>query len=247
MITTITRNMSTATTIKAPDLGGDRYFLLLQINDPTFPIGAYAHSFGLETYIREGLVRDAESAEACVTQTLKHSFLYSGLLAASLAWDAARQEDRGFLDELEELSFAAKSPRELREASVKLGSRFVKTASPLLPAGTVFESCGERLKRGRCSHAVAYGVFCAAAKIDRGESLAAFLYAQTSAMVTTCVKTIPLRQTEGQRILGGCHGLFRELQERLSTLGREDLFRSCPALDIRSMRHERLYSRLYMS
>ena len=38
-------------------------FLVLQMNDSLFPIGAYSHSYGLETYIQKGIVKDAETAE----------------------------------------------------------------------------------------------------------------------------------------------------------------------------------------
>ena len=36
--------------------------LLLQITDSAFPIGAYSHSFGLETYIQKGMVKSREEA-----------------------------------------------------------------------------------------------------------------------------------------------------------------------------------------
>jgi urease accessory protein len=222
----------------------DPFFLLLQIADVSFPIGAYAHSFGLETYIRESLARDGETAEDCVMQALEHSFLYSGLLLLRCAWDAAGDLRR--LEELEDLSFAAKIPRELREASMKLGNRFVKTAAALLPAGGLFDRYRDNAG-GRYSHMIACGVFCAAAGIRREDALGAFLYAQASAMVTVCVKTIPLSQTEGQRSLSACRGRFGALLDKLERLDQDDLFRSCPGLDIRSMRHEALSSRLYMS
>lgn len=148
---------------------------------------------------------------------------------------------------LEDLSFAGKSPRELREASVKLGGRFIKTAAPLLPPGTVFDAYRGRVNRDRQSQAAAYGVFCAAGGIGARPALSAYLYAQASAMVTCCVKTIPLSQSEGQRILASLRGRFPKLLERVFRLDQGDLFRSCPGLDIRSMRHEGLYSRLYMS
>ena len=37
-------------------------FLLLELNDALFPIGAYAHSYGLETYVQQGAVYDAATA-----------------------------------------------------------------------------------------------------------------------------------------------------------------------------------------
>ena len=36
-------------------------FLLLQVNDALFPIGAYSHSYGLETYIQKNLLSDRKS------------------------------------------------------------------------------------------------------------------------------------------------------------------------------------------
>jgi urease accessory protein len=178
---------------------------------------------------------------------METSVLYSGLLVAALAWDAAMRWDLAFLEELEELSAASKAPLELREASLKLGTRFTKTAAALLPPASVFDSYSKVRGKGNVSHAPAYGVFCAAAGIHKEEALGAFLYAQVSAMVTCCVKTIPLSQTDGQSILGHCRGRFQGILAKCPALTQEDLFRSCPGLDIRSMEHEKLRSRLYMS
>jgi len=77
--------------------------------------------------------------------------------------------------------------------------------------------------------------------------LEAFLYAQVSAMVTNCVKSIPLSQTAGQKMLFGFHGVMEEILAETGRLTKEDLGRSAPGFDIRSMQHEVLYSRLYMS
>ena len=35
-----------------------QYFYLLQVNDALFPIGGYSHSYGLETYIQKGIVKN---------------------------------------------------------------------------------------------------------------------------------------------------------------------------------------------
>jgi urease accessory protein len=224
----------------------EKLFLLLQVNDAAFPIGSYTHSYGLETYIQQKTVSDAASAGRYIRQNLKAVFLYTELLAAALAYDAAAMRKTDDLLELEELLFAGKSPAELRDAAAKLGSRFVKTAARAAKAGGIFGEYTARTGK-RVSHAVAYGVFCAACGIEKRSAMAAYLYAQAAAMVTNCVKSIPLSQTDGQELLAGLHPLFAELLEKLGTLDETDLCRSAPGLDIASMRHERLYSRLYIS
>ena len=79
------------------------------------------------------------------------------------------------------------------------------------------------------------------------EALTHYLYAQTSAIVTNCVKTIPLSQTSGQQLLSGCYGEFDEILKDVMNRSEEDLCLSAPGFDIRGIQHEKLYSRLYMS
>lgn len=228
---------------------GTAKFLLLQVNDALFPIGGYSHSYGLETYIQKGIVKDEATAAEFIRKRLKYNFLYNELLTARLAWEYAADNNMEGIAFLEDVTEAGKLPRETREASRKLGSRFVKTLSQLnIPMESeVFQKYSESRKGKSIHHAVAYGVFCRAAGISLEECLEHFLYAQTSAMVTNCVKTIPLSQTSGQKLLSGSYGLLQELTETVRGLGEEWLGLSGPGFDLRCMQHEGLYSRLYMS
>lgn len=228
---------------------GTAKFFLLQVNDALFPIGGYSHSYGLETYIQKGIVHDEDSAEEFIHKRLEYNFLYNEFLAVRLGWEYAVSGDLTAISRLEEIMEAGKIPRETREASRKLGSRFIKTLSALeIPReNRVFEEYREARKGKSVHHAVAYGVFCGAAGITREEALEHFLYAQTSAMVTNCVKTIPLSQSSGQKLLSGCYPLLQKLTREVKELGEEWLGLSGPRFDLRCMQHEGLYSRIYMS
>lgn len=228
---------------------GTAKFFLLQVNDALFPIGGYSHSYGLETYIQKGIVHDEDSAEEFIHKRLEYNFLYNEFLAVRLGWEYAVSGDLTAISRLEEIMEAGKIPRETREASWKLGSRFIKTLSALeIPReNRVFEEYREARKGKSVHHAVAYGVFCGAAGITREEALEHFLYAQTSAMVTNCVKTIPLSQSSGQKLLSGCYPLLQKLTREVKELGEEWLGLSGPGFDLRCMQHEGLYSRIYMS
>ncbi|MBQ9624811.1 MAG: urease accessory protein UreF, partial [Clostridia bacterium] len=145
-----------------------------------------------------------------------------------------------------------KSPQEIRDASIKLGSRFVKTISTTTEIqfeSDIFNRYADKVNSKDVvpNHAIAYGVFCAAIGVDKTMALSFYLYAATSAMVTNSVKAVPLSQTQGQQILYKCSKLFNGIIEKVKTLDESKLGLSMPGFDIRCMQHEALYSRLYMS
>ena len=227
----------------------NHHFLLLQINDALFPIGGYSHSYGLETYIQYGLVKDAATADRFIRNRLRYSIFYTDLLAVRLAYEAAVGEQMGKLDRLEEEMEASRIPEEVREASKKLGRRFVKTINGMETLSQLprWKDYLEKRAGKTTCHPCAYGTLCAAAGMEKQEVLAGFLYAQTSAMVTNCVKTIPLSQSEGQKLLFCLHPLLDEMTDKVKNVPEEMLCASTPGFDLRCIQHETLYSRLYMS
>ena len=227
-----------------------RRFFLLQVNDALFPIGGYSHSQGLETYIQQGSVCDEKTAAEYIHKKLRFALAYTDLLAVRLAWELADQNDADGLDELEEILGASRIPFEQREASRKMGSRFAKTIEKLglsISETGIFREYLDARKGKAVNHCCIYGVFCAEMQIPLEEALTHYLYAQTSAIVTNCVKTIPLSQTSGQQLLSGCYGEFDEILKDVMNRSEEDLCLSAPGFDIRGIQHEKLYSRLYMS
>lgn len=226
-----------------------KQFHLLQVNDALFPIGGYSHSYGLETYIQKGIIKTATDASVYLTHKLNYSVLYSDLFAVRLAWEYCTQEDLSNLIELNQLTEAGKVPAEIRDASKKLGSRFLKTIQEvdITYESDFFQRYTTAIGIKNIHHACVYGAFCAAIRISIEDTLSHYLYAQTSAIVTTCVKSIPLSQTDGQKILTSSFPLLYQLIEKVMTLETNLYGLSAPGFDIRSMQHEHLYSRIYMS
>lgn len=215
-------------------------FLLLQVNDALFPIGGYAHSWGLETYVQKGLVSDLASAAIHLERELRANLLTNELLPARLAYGYSGAGDDARLAGLDAAVEASRFPAELREGSRKLASRFHKAVGAF---GEAHPAPGYAPRY----YPVAYGAFCARAGMNREDCLAAFLYGQAAARANTAVKLVPLSQTDGQRLLRGACSLFGPLMAELETLTEDDLCRSCPGFDLRAAQHEELYSRLYMS
>lgn len=226
-------------------------FILLQINDGVFPIGAYSHSYGIETYVQKNIICDAETAFRYIENNIKNNFLYTELLAVKLAFEYAQNNDLDKLLELDEIIIASKTPLEIRNAAIKLSSRFIKTLNNISVEyeSDIFEkySNSSVSKDITQTYAVSYGVFCAAVGIDKRMALEAFLYSQTSGCITNCVKLVPLSQTQGQQLLYRSCLIFEDILNQLEKLTIKKLCLSTPGFDIRCMQHEALYSRLYMS
>ena len=212
---------------------------LLQLSDPALPIGSYAHSGGLETYVQEGVVHDAVSASHFVQEMLRANLYYTDAALVALAHEAAGNREMGAeptaLEELDALCEAVKLPKEMREASRKLGGRLLKIFGPITGTPAITH------------YPVVFGYCAASLNIPRRETLTGFYYNAAAGMVTNCVKLIPLGQQEGQTLLLSLHPLIDELTEKGLQPDRTLIGRSCVALDIRCMQHEQLYSRLYMS
>ena len=212
---------------------------LLQLSDPALPIGSYAHSGGLETYVQEGVVHDAVSARHFVQEMLRANLYYTDAALVALAHEAAGNREMGVeptaLEELDALCEAVKLPKEMREASRKLGGRLLKIFGPITGTPAITH------------YPVVFGYCAASLNIPRRETLTGFYYNAAAGMVTNCVKLIPLGQQDGQTLLLSLHPLIGELTEKGLQPDRTLIGRSCVALDIRCMQHEQLYSRLYMS
>lgn len=227
----------------------DKLFSLLQLNDALFPIGAFAHSYGLETYVLTGEVHDNATAQAWLQAYFRHSFAYGELLAARLAYLAMQKGDIAELCRLDEILFASSSPTEKRTAFVKLGRRLAKTAMRIgLPVGADFMTYVQKQEaQKRLTHPVAYGALTASLHLPLEKALAHYTYAQMSALVNVAVKLVPLSQTSGQKILSTMQELWQEILQKAQAADETMLAPAAPGLDVHQMQHEVLYSRLYMS
>lgn len=219
---------------------------LLHLSDPTLPIGGYAHSYGLESYVQNGVVCSVESAKAFVENSLRYNLRYNDALYLRLAWQATSVLDFELIKGLDEELTALKSPKEIRQASLKLGVRLLKIFNRRLQ-GEAVDLLSHLAKRGGGHYPIVYGVIAHLLGLSLYDTLLSFYYNTMVCMVTNAVKLIPLGQLSGQDII---FDLEAELDDMVSeTLSLDEEMRGICAVgfDIASMQHERLYSRLYMS
>jgi urease accessory protein len=226
----------------------DVFLSLLQFSDGLFPAGAYAHSYGLETYVQKGLVRDAASAEEFVFAHLRGSAGTCDAAAMVNAMRASQKRDLGCCLAIDAILDAMKPAVESREASRQLGRQTLRVAGALLEDSMIdeFSSLAET-EETPCHHAVAFGITGAALGWWPADGARAYLYSATAALAGAAVRLIPLGQIQAQRLIYHALPLIASLAASSVNTRISELASFAPAIEIASMRHAKLAERLFRS
>lgn len=223
---------------------------LLQLSDSTLPVGAMNQSFGLENLVAE------ESLKTYQLEEFLHDYLaevggFDGLFcgAAYRQGSGAEFQAQQWLD-LNLRYSAFKLARESRTASATLGRRFLELASTLSQSAMLAAALAHaRQARIDVHHCIAFGLTGAALGIDEEATLLAYLHQTLTNLVSACQRLLPLGQQQATRILWDLKPmlalLVTEAAERQFAVNEATCL--APLLEVGSMRHPSLATRLFIS
>jgi urease accessory protein len=212
---------------------------LLHLFDSQLPVGAFAHSSGLETYGQLATF-DKNALKALLESQLTYGWARLDLAAVSQAWRLSQKD--ADLTELNDIVAASKVIPGLFQTSLKLGQRTYKLAQrlyevPTLPLETPNDA----------HHAVVIGWLGAKLNLDEYSLVLAFASSTVMTTLTSATRAMALSPEQAHEILVSLHPRVEQAVMTVLENPSEHLWSATPAADLRAHQQAFLHTRLFQS
>lgn len=220
-------------------------FSLMTWFSPSYPIGSFAYSHGLEYAVEAGIVTNTGDLKNWLYDFLHFGTCYNDSIFISNSYDATEKNDLIFFNEVAAMSKAFKSSSEISLESEQQGISFYQVTSVTL-SSKKFESLINGIKKN-ISYPVVVGCAGSIKKIRKIDLIDAYLHSFISNILSASLRIMPLGQTEAQCILSSLEKEINLISINALSKTISDLGSSVFMGDWASANHEGQYTRLFRS
>lgn len=204
--------------------------ILTQMLSPSFPVGSFAYSHGMESAINEGLIVDVKDLEEWLRCLLTQGSGWTDAALLNIAYNA-KKSDVEYINTYAR-AFASSNER-IKETDLQ-GGAFCDAVNSIWD-----------LKLKKLCYPVALARTAFALKLSVELTTVMFSNAFVANMCNVAMRLVPLGQTDGQRVQAILKSAVLELALEVKNVTIDDLFSNTFMSDIMAMRHETQYSRIF--
>jgi urease accessory protein len=225
--------------------GGGALYRLMAWLSPSYPVGAFSYSGGIEWAVESGDIKDAETLKRWLNVIIAEGGGFCDAVFFVHAHRAVTANHSKALREVAELAAAFAPSKERHLETTAQGKAFVdatRAAWSCAALDTLAQAWD-----GPVAYPVAVGVTAAGHDIAAGPALHAYLHAATANLISAGVRLIPLGQTDGQRLLAAFEPIVAATATRALSTSLDGAGGAAFRADLASMLHETQYTRLFRS
>jgi urease accessory protein len=212
---------------------------------PSYPVGAFSYSGGIEWAVEAGDVADAETLARWLAVMIQQGGGFCDAVFLTHAHHATAASDEAGLRAVAELAAAFAPSYERHLETTAQGNAFFAATRSAWPCAAL-----ERLAavwNGPIAYPIAVGVAAAGHGIPVAQTVAAYLQALAANLVSAGVRLVPLGQTDGQRVVARLEAAVAATAARALGTPLDEVGGAAFRADLASMRHETQYTRLFRS
>lgn len=225
-----------------------KWLAMQQLLDSALPIGGFSHSFGLETMVQDGRMNRSAQLYDYASAMLLQSWASSDAMVIKAVYRDAPKGNWEKVWAIERIVHLQRIASETRSGVEKMGRRLLQLAAAIHPQ-LDWSPLLEAMKAGNCfaSHPLSHGYACWVLGISEEKAIQGYLYTCIVTCVNSALRLMSMGQTEGQSLIARLIPLTADALEIVRAMEPEQAYSNMPMAEMAMMRHERLYSRLFMS
>lgn len=210
---------------------------LLTWLSPSFPVGAFSYSHGLERAVHDGLIHDRASLQNWLIDLLNYGSVWNDAVLFAATWRTV--DTGGAVEDIAQLGEAMAGSKERHMETMLQGNAFLQAIGHW---GT--QNSGVA---GEIPYPVAVAAIAASNDVALEPALAAYLHAVLSNLGQAAVRLVPLGQSHGVALMANMEKSILAIAARATNSSLDDLGSAAIMSDIMAMQHETQYSRVFRS
>ncbi|WP_445228259.1 urease accessory protein UreF [Comamonas sp. MYb69] len=223
------------------------FLQLMWLASPALPIGGFSYSEGLEAGVNAALVGNEAQAADWIAEQLQLSQARGDMAVLAQAMQAWHSDERARLVALNAWVLQTRESSELRLQTEQMGRSLVAWLQNRYADDAQALVLVNWLAAEDASYPLAFALAAHLAGAGARDALLAYAFGWAENMVQAAIKSVPLGQSAGQRILARLAEAIPAAAEHALALGDDERQAFSPMLAILSARHEHQYSRLFRS
>ena len=228
----------------AEALSASSLIQLIWLASPALPVGGFSYSEGLEAAVERGAVATENMAADWLDDQLHLSLARGDLAVIAQAIPAWRGDHLARIRQLNDWVLQTRETGEFRAQTEQMGRSLLAWLDN--HEGTNarhLQACAELPP----TYPVAFALAASQTRAGVRDCLLAFAFGWAENMVQAALKSVPLGQSSGQRILTRLSQRIPAAVELAAGLSDDERQAFSPMLAILSSQHETQYSRLFRS
>jgi urease accessory protein len=222
---------------------------LIWLASPALPVGGFSYSEGLESAVESARVATEKEAADWLSDQLHISLARGDLAALAKAIPAWRRGDIARVVELNQWVLHTRETHEFKLQTDQMGRSLAQWHQALNDTSAAALQNFNQLSPGGepTTYPIAYALAASSAQASVRDCCLAFTFGWAENMVGAAVKSVPLGQSAGQRILARLASEIPDAVDYAMQLQDSQRQAFSPMLAILSSQHETQYSRLFRS